>query len=404
MNIFTWIKEKLGFGEYDFDDIEIGDFDGESAESLMDSLAKSSKRRRNIDVHDGVAREQYVRDCCEMMSSASKDVEKQKSEYQKVLHSLADLDEIDSLPMHDRSLVKLQAKKIVKIEDDEEKYVRPSRKITEAQYHQMEQLEDEIPDILKKLKADEEYQMIVRRDLNLLEGEKGAIAYQRKEERNKVRNARSWALVVIFAAAMAAVLLLIVHKSIRIDIQMGLVILAACFALALTAVFVSFTNAQREITRANRKLNKTILLQNTVKIKYVNITNVLDYNYAKYGIMNSHELGYMWEKFQEEKASRLHDSDVEERLSAARRELYQVLKHYHITDPSALVYNPRVLTDPKEEESTRHEMIVMRQRLKKGIDFEIYNLENAKKEIESLVKEYPQYAQQILGIVSQYEG
>lgn len=403
MNIFTWIKEKLGFGEYDFDDFEIGDFGGESAESLMDSLAKSSKKRRSIDIHDGVAREQYVRDLCEMMSTASADVEKQKGEYQQVLRSLADLDEIDALPYHDKSQVILKAKKIVKIEDEEATYVRPTRKITETQYHQIEQLEDEIPEILKKIRDDEDYQMIVRRDLNLLEGEKGALAYQRKEERNKSRSAKTWALVVIFAAFMAAALLLIANKMIHMDIQMGLVILAGCFALALTGVFVSFTNAQREIARANRKLNRTISLQNTVKIKYVNITNVLDYNYAKYGIMNSHELGYMWEKFQEEKASRLHDSDVEERLSVARKELYQVLKHYHISDPTSLVYNPRVLTDPKEEESSRHDMIVMRQRLKKGIDFEIYNLENAKSEISALVKEYPQYAKQILAIVGQYE-
>lgn len=403
MNIFTWIKEKLGFGEYDFDDIEIGDFNGESAESLMESLAKSSKRRRNINVDDAVAREQYVRDCCEMMSSASADVERQKSEYQQVMRSLADLDEINALPVHDRNQVILKAKKIVKIEDEEAKYVRPTRKITEAQYHHMEQLEDEIPEILEKIQKDEEYQMLVRRDLNFLEGEKGAIAYQRKEERNKAQNARAWSLVVIFSACMAAIIMLIMNKTVHMDIQMGLVILAGCFALAITGIFVSFTNAQREITRANRKLNRTITLQNTVKIKYVNITNVLDYNYAKYGIMNSHELGYMWEKFQEEKASRLHDSDVEERMDTARKELYQLLKHYHISDPSALVYKARVLTDPREEENERREMIVMRQRLKKGIDFELYNLENAKAEIGSLVKEYPQYAKQILEIVSQYE-
>jgi len=403
MSVFSWIKEKLGFGEYDFDDIELN-MGGDSAESIVEALSKSSKKRRSININDRAAREEYVRECCEMMSTASKDVEKQKAEYQQVLSALADLDELDSLPMAEKTLVKTKAKKIVKIEDEEEEYVRPQRKITEAQYRRMEKLEDDIPDILKKMKEDEQYQMLVRRDLNLLEGEKGALAYQRKEDRAKIRNARTWALIVLFASIMAAALLFVLNKTMRVDIQMGLVIVAAALALALTGIFVSFENAQQGVARTNRKINKTINLQNTVKIKYVNITNVLDYNYAKYGILNSYELGYMWEKFQEEKASRLHDTDVAERLEEARRELYQILRQYHINDPSRIAYEPRIITDTAEMENTRRDLNVQRQRLRKGIDFEVFNLENAKSELESLVKEYPQYAKEILAVVDQYEG
>lgn len=403
MSVITWIKEKLGFGEYDFDDIEIG-FDDDNTQSIVEALEKSSKKRRNISIHDRQSRDEYVRECCEMMSTASADVEKQKAEYQQVLSALSDLEEIDSLPEREKSEIRVKAKKIVKIEKEEDEYVRPASKITEAQYRRMEQLEEEIPDILKKMKENEEYQMVVRKDLNLLEGEKGAIAYQRKEERSKVKNARAFAVVALFAAAMSVVLLFVLKQTMRIDIQMGLVIVAALLALSLTGIFVSFENAQSGIAKANRKLNKTISLQNTVKIKYVNITNVLDYNYAKYGVMNSYELGYMWEKFQEEKASRLHDSDYIERIEEARREFYQVLRHYQISDPTAIVYRPSIITDSREMEDLRRDLNVQRQRLRKGIDFELFNLENAKKELESLVREYPQYAKEILAIVDEYEG
>ena len=404
MNVFTWIKEKLGFGEYDFDDIEI-DFDGsDNTESLVEALARSSKKRRNINVHDTGSRSQYVRDICEMMSSTSADVDKQKEEYQQVLSKLADLDEIDSLPLADKTLVISKARKIVKIEDEEETYVRPQRKITESQYRKMEQLEEEIPDILKKMKEDEDYQMVVRRDLNLLEGEKGALAYQRKEDRKRLNSAKNWALIAVIAGFLTAILILVLNKSMRIKADVGVSIVAAVFALALTGIFVSFNNAQQGIARANRKLNKTISLQNTVKVKYVNITNVLDYNYSKYGVLNSHELGYMWEKFQEEKAARLHDSDVADRLDTCRRELYTLLKHYHINDPANIIYQPRILTDSRVLEDTRRELNVMRQRLRKGIDFEVYNLENAKAELSDLVKQYPQYGPEIMGIAEEYDG
>lgn len=402
MGLIRWIKEKLGFGEDDFDDIEI-EFASDNAESLMQSLSNVSKKRRTLNMHDRIQREQYVREYCDMMSLASKDLEAQKVEYHHVTTRLSDLDEIEKLPMTDRSQVRLKAKKVIAVEEEEANYTRPSRKITESQYREMERMRSEIPDVLAKMKKDEEYQMVVRRDLNLLEGEKGAVAYARREERNKVRNARSMAFISVFAAVMAFILLYVISKAMRVDVQLGYIIVIALFAIALTAVCVSFQNAQAGIAKANRKLNKTISLQNTVKIKYVNITNVLDYNYAKYGVMNSYELGYLWEKYGEEKQARDHDVDLNRRIENARSELYQLLKHYHISDPSVWVYQPAILVNDDDLKEIRKSLIVQRQRLKKGIDFEMYNLETAKKEIQALVKEYPKYAKEVIAIVEQYD-
>lgn len=402
MGLIAWIKDKLGFGEDDFDDIEIS-IGSDNAESLMQSLANVSRKRRTLNMNDRGQREQYVREYCDMMEIASRDVEAQKIEYQKVTERLADLDEIDKLPMTDRSQVRLRAKKVIQVEEEESNYVRPSRKITEAKYREMDRLADEIPDVIKKLKSDEEYQMVVRRDLNLLEGEKGAVAFARKEERAKAKNAKNFAFIIVFAAIMAAVLLFVVNEAMGIDVQMGYIIVVAILAICLTAVCVNFQNAQAAIAKSNRKLNKTISMQNTVKIKYVNITNVLDYNYAKYGIMNSYELQYTWEKYLEEKEARAHDSSLTARLEEARSELYKLLKIYHISDPTVWVYQPSVLVSDSEEKDIRKALVVQRQRLKKGIDFEIYNLEAAKKEVQSLVREYPQYANEIIAIVEQYE-
>lgn len=402
MNIFTWIKEKLGFGDDDFDDIEIN-FSSENAESLMESLANASKKRRTLNMNDAVQREQYVREYCDMMQIASKDVDEQKIEYQQVTERLADLEELDKLPMTDKSQVRIRAKKVMEIENEEAGYTRPAKKITEAQYREMQRLRNEIPDVIAKMKEDEEYQMKVRRDLNLLEGEKGAVAYQRKEERSKAKTAKSFAFVALFAAVMAAVLLFVLDKAMNVQVDLGYTILVGMFAVALTASFVMYQNAQAEITKSNRRLNRAINIQNTVKVKYVNITNVLDYKYAKYGVMNSYELAYLWEKYLEEKEAREHDSDIAVRMETARSELYQMLKHYHINDPSVWIYQPGVLVYDDEAKDIRKQLIVQRQRLKKGIDFEMFNLETAKKEIESLIREYPKYGKDIVAIVESYE-
>lgn len=402
MGLISWIKDKLGFGEDDFDDIEIS-IGSDNAESLMQSIANVSRKRRTLNMNDKGQREQYVREYCDMMEIASRDVETQKIEYQMVTERLADLDEIDKLPMTDRSQVRLRAKKVIQVEEEESSYVRPSKKITEAQYRSMDRLRDEIPGVIKKLKENEEYQMTVRRDLNLLEGEKGAVAFQRKEERGKAKNAKTVALIAVFAAVMAGSLLFVVNQAMRVDVHLWAVVVVAIFAIVITASCVNYQNAQAGIAQTNRKLNKAISLQNTVKIKYVNVTNVLDYNYAKYGVMNSYELQYIWEKYLEEKQAREHDDDLTERLEEARSELYKLLKVYHINDPSVWVYQPGVLVSDSDEKDIRKSLVVQRQRLKKGIDFEMFNLEAAKKEVQSLVREYPKYAEEIIAIVGEYE-
>lgn len=402
MGFITWIKDILGFGEDDFDDIELN-FSSESAESLMQSLANASKKRRTLNMNDAAQRRQYVREYCDMMAVAAKDVEAQKAEYQQVTMRLADLEEFDKLPLTDKSQVRIRANKVIKIEQEDSNYTRPTKKITEAQYREMERLAKDIPAILKKMKEDEEYQMTVRRDLNLLEGEKGAVAYQRKEERSKARTAKNIAFIAIFGAVMAAALMFVLNQAMHVKVELGWIILAGAFAVALTAAFVMYQNAQSAISKANRKLSKAISVQNSVKIKYVNITNVLDYNYAKYGVMNSYELSYIWEKYIEEKQAREHDSDLLERMEEARAELYQMLKHYHINDPTVWVYQPGALVYDDEAKDIRKQLIVQRQRLKKGIDFEMYNLETAKKELEGLVREYPKYAEDIISIVGEYE-
>ncbi len=402
MGLVSWLKDVFGFGDDDFDDIEFN-YSSESTESLMQSLANVSKKRRTLNMNDKAQREQYVREYCDMMAVASKDVEAQKTEYQQVTERLADLEEIDKLPTTDKSQVRIRANKIIRIEQENNNYTRPAKKITEAQYRDMERLAKEIPSILAKMKEDEEYQMKVRRDLNLLEGEKGAVAYQRKEERSRARTAKNIAFIAIFGAVMAAALMFVLNQAMHVKVELGWIILAGAFAVALTASFVMYQNAQTAIASANRRLNKAINVQNTVKIKYVNITNVLDYNYAKYKVMNSYELAYIWEKYVEEKEAREHDTDIRERMEEARSELYQLLKHYHINDPSVWVYQPGVLVYEEEAKDIRKQLIVQRQRLKKGIDFEIYNLETAKKELEALVREYPRYANEIIAIVGEYE-
>lgn len=404
MNIIEWLKDKLGL----FDDDDDYEFDymvkeGEDVESMAEVLRKQTPLRRDLNVHNYLERERYVRSICEKMASGSGDVDGKKSEYQKVSDRLQDLEEIEALPSQNRAELRSIANDILSLEAEEAKYKRPQSKISEVQYRDMERMEDEIPEILKKLEESEKYQATVKRDMNLLEGEKAALAYQRKEDKARLANSKALFVVCVFAAAMAYIVIIALNVTMRVSITLPIIVVSAILAMCLTGIFVSFRNSREDYLKASRQINRSITLQNTAKIKYVNVTNLIDYYYSKYKINSSHELYYMYEKFIEERNARHHSENTAIKFEQLRMQLFNCLKRFRIKDPSNWVYQPSVLVYDKDMAAMRHELVVQRQRLRKGIDFEVYDLENGKKEIQDLILQYPQYSKEILAIVEQYD-
>ena len=204
MKIFDFFMEKLGFLDEDEEsEFEVSLETGENAEAITEVLQHSTIKRADINVLDYRERELYVRGKCETMKTAAMDIERQKQEYQVVTERLADLDEIASIPRNNYGELIRNAKKIEKIEEDEENYVRPKSKITDAQYREMERLGDETPKIIEKIRKEEEHQMVIKRDMNLLEGEKGALAYQRREDKAKATTSKMLVFVVVCVSLMA---------------------------------------------------------------------------------------------------------------------------------------------------------------------------------------------------------
>ncbi len=406
MKLFDWIKKKVGLEEEEDDEFFLSGLRlSEEGESIENVLKSSTMKRENLDVSDYKARERFVRDHCEQMTQYSMDVEEQKAEFQTVMEHLKDLEELSSLSHRELKAIQVRAAKIINIEESEKRYKRPVSKISETQYREMARLEREgdMPKALKRLKDSEDRQMKIKRDLNLLEGEKGALAYQRKKERSRAINAKTLCVLLVVVCLLIIALLLFIQNTLRTDVRMGITVVLGILALGLTAVFVTFTEAQSEQVKVEKKLKRAITLQNKTKLKYVNSTNLIDFYYSKYSVNSSYELSYMWEKYLEEKKARNHTEDVAKQIDEARHELLLSLKEQHIMDPSVYVFQPSLLIDDEEMTEYRHNLIIQRQSLKKGMEFNIYNLEQSKGEIENLVKDYPQYAREILAIVGQYE-
>ena len=405
MKFFDWILDKLGYFDDDDEEFsfELSTLEGEDAKSISDAVKGGSLLRRDLNVHNDLEREQYVRHICELMTGSSSDVEYKKTDYQSVTDKLQDMEEIEALPETERYEVRIRAKSILDFEAREAKYKRPVSKISEAKYKEIEQIEKELPDIIKTLRENEDYQTMVRRDMNLLEGEKAGLAYERKENRKKKANAKSLFVVAVVVVFLAYMVILSLRNMFYFDVKMPLVVVTGLAAVCFTGIFVVYRDSTYSVEKLSKQINRAISLQNTAKIKYVNITNAIDYRYNKYGINSSHELEYLYEKYLEEKEARHHTENAAIQLEQLRDELYRVIKRYRIKEPAQFVYQPSLLVYDQEMAARRRELVVERQRLRKGMDFEVYNLDAYKKEIEDLVKQYPQYSKDVLRIVEEYE-
>ena len=311
MKLFDLILNKLGFFDDDEEfSLDFSTLEGEDARSISDAVKGESLLRRDLNVHNELEREQYVRHICELMSGASDDVDLKKGDYQKVTDKLQDMEEIDLLPKADREELRIKARRIIDFEKKESQYKRPVSKISEAKYREIEQMEDEISDIIKRLKENEDYQTLVRRDMNLLEGEKAGLAYDRKENKKRIASSKSSFVICTVMAFLAYIVIVALRSMFYFDVKLPLIVTTGALAICFTAIFVTYRDSVDSVRKLNKQINRAISLQNTAKIKYVNITNAIDYRYSKYGINSSHELEYIYEKYLEEKEARHHTENA----------------------------------------------------------------------------------------------
>ena len=151
-------------------------------------------------------------------------------------------------------------------------------------------------------------------------------------------------------------------------------------------------------------MNKLILLQNKVKIRYVNNTNLLDYLCLKYQVSGSEELDRLWEQYQTELKEREKYHQTSSELDHYQAELVKQLKRLHIKDPDIWLHQTIAIIDNKEMVEIRHGFITRRQKLRRQMEYNRELADKARDEIKSLVKEYPQYVQEIMGMVSKYDN
>ncbi|MBD5541199.1 MAG: hypothetical protein HDR00_08395 [Lachnospiraceae bacterium] len=363
----------------------------------------TTETRKSLDVTDKLQRIKFTESCLEQMKEAVNEVNRLQSEYRLVSAYLKDMDEISALPASEKALIEEHAKAIYNLDYDREQSHARSSHMAESDYRRMERLADEADEAVKKLEEAEEYQDKIKKDLQRLEGEKHACKYRIGEAQTALLNARGMTIICLIAAVACIAILLLLELALDMETRVGYLIMAAVVAAVLMVLFLRYKEAEREYRSASQSYNKVILLQNTVKIRYVNNTGLLDYLYMKYGTDSAAAFSQLWKKYQVEKEEREKMRQTELDLDYYSGCLVKQLKNYQLFDPVIWVHQAGALLDAKEMVEVRHGLNLRRQNLRKQIDYNESNAAQAKEELMELVKAYPKYAGEILDMVSVYE-
>lgn len=378
----------------DFDDFSDGEFEWD-----WDHIIEE---RQLFKMSDDVQREKYIRSLVEQVKDASVELDKLSAEYNSVTATLKDMDEIEALPIAEKMELQDAARKILYYEESAKEYEMKKTSMSESKYRAMERFEDNMPKAYNDLFAAEEYRVAVKEDLKKLDSEKHAYLYRQSElTRDKV-NYKGMVIVCVFAAFLCIIMLLVLQYGFEMDTQVGYIITVLALALSVTLFFVKYQDADKELKKVQKSINRIILLQNTVKIRYVNNTNLLDYLYTKYNTSSSKDLKRTWDIYLEEKALRERYAINEQEMSFYKQDLLKMLRKYQLNDVYAWLHNPLAILEHNEMVELRHAHILQRQKLRARMDYNKRLAKDGESELREFIKMYPEYSKEALDMLERY--
>ncbi|NLL77293.1 MAG: hypothetical protein GX235_08605 [Clostridiales bacterium] len=360
--------------------------------------------RKSLQVHDTRQRQEYIKGFLEQIADATMELENLSFEYGTVTSYLKDMEEIEALPEEEMQEIKASAEKIDKLENERGVYLQKKNRMSDEKFHQMERMEDEAEEACRKLAEAEEDQNRIKQDMSRLDGEKHAFLYRKDELKNIIADSKGMAIICGVAFIICFVVLLVLQYGMDMDTQLGFLLAAGIAALIITLLYMRHAEAVKELKKVESGINRLIQLQNRVKIRYVNNTNLLDYLYLKYQVSSAKEMSTLWDRYKIEREERKKYRQAELELDECQQDLLNILKCYQIKDPAIWLHQTAALLDSKEMVEIRHNLIIRRQSLRRRID---YNKEiiiaGAQNAIKDMADSYPEYAKEIMDMVSEYE-
>lgn len=345
----------------------------------------------------------YVVDLCEQLINTSNDLSDAKEEYQLVTNYLNDIQVIEDLEDEIRKPLAERAAYVAKLEQQRTDFLKTERRISDTQFEQMQEEDEHLPGIIRRLKSNETYLDAIKKDMAYLEGKKLEWTMQRNSA-VKIQKAMRQAaiyLFVLFATIMA--LFGILSWYLKTDLTLPMTIAAIIAVIYGGYVLIQFQNSTRSIRQADVNRNHAITLENHVKIKYVNIKNAVDFICEKYHVRNAYELQFLYEQYQEEARDKEQFRKTSDELNYYSKSLIDYLHHLRLYDSRVWINHANAIVDSRELVELKHNLLTRRQKIRSRIEYSIRSIEEMKKEVIKNMDQMGNQAPQILDILRKIE-
>lgn len=388
MGLFGKKKKKKSSEGYDISDMDM-------QEILKDDEVNNS-------MFDEVSRIQFVNSQCEQIVESNNYIEEAKREYASVTEHLNDIQLLDELEDEPRKLIAETAEDMSSLNRERVVSRNKKRRLSATKYAYYSAHEDELEDALRRLQNDEQYCQMVRKDLSMLEGEKLGLREDIENCVNRRHNVKNISIIGVAAIIAILIYMGVSGKIVPSGDNYLLTVMLFIMTVFIVFMFVLNRNAVYTMKLSEKKLNRAIMLQNKVKIKYINTVNTIEYQYAKYGVKNSYDFANAYEMYLDDKKERERYARTTGMLGRATDQLTVILAGIGMHDAEIWQNQLEALYNPKEMVEVRHNLNVRRQKLREQIEFNIRKIDEAKKNIAEFAKDNPQYANDILEIANRY--
>lgn len=354
------------------------------------------------DYKDARKIEQYVVERLEQIIEVTKEIEDEKSEYRMVTAYLNDIQLLEDMPEDEHKKIVEIAANVVQLNTARTEFLNSSKKLSDAQFTQLERLEEEIPTAIKRLSANEVYRDTLMKDMKYLEREKTEWALRKDYLVHHVNKLKYLLYIMLGVSATAAVIIGLLQLVLELDMFYGWMAWVFVTAVVICVIYLRMQSDREEISAADRCQNRAITLLNKVKLKYVNIANAIEYTCEKYHVESASELNQQWEYYLEAVKEREKYERTSEDLDYFKGRLVRALAQYKFYDAQVWVVQAVALVNPKEMVEVKHGLVSRRQKLRSRIEYNMQIVKEQKEEAEKLLDKVgdmrPQVEQILLAI------
>lgn len=372
----------------------------ENTESVIEEI--DLKEQESFVAVNRSDRQRFVRECCETAMENDRQIEEAKKEYENITSHLSDIQKIDRISGDERKELIDICKNIVNLVNERNRYKNRELTITEAQMRKFEPYEDTLVDEIKKMYGAETYQKAIEKDIENLNKEKQKLYDEQHEIFEKQGSLKAMAKGLALMIISLFVLFIVIYYALEVDMTLpylGTILLAA---ISATVIFTESNKNRRDIVLNGRKVNKAISLMNRVKIKYVNNVNMMGYNREKYGVKDARDFEGKWNEYCKMKEYERRFRENTDKLNFNSENLVDLLRQNSIVDCDIWISQAMAIVDEREMVEIRHELNQGRQRMRERIEYNEKVKSDTVKQIDELIKQYPDQQSELLDIVKKY--